>query len=62
VATGQPSPLTPAMAAVLHAVARQIVEPLRAYGACAPAFDPQPGDDEGAALLRYLGRTPDWAA
>jgi uncharacterized protein (TIGR03086 family) len=62
VATGQPSPLTPAMAAELHDVARKIVEPLRAFGAYAPALAPQPGDDEVAALLRYLGRTPVRAA
>jgi uncharacterized protein (TIGR03086 family) len=62
VATGQRSPLTPPMAAELHAVARQIVEPLRGFGAYAPALDPRPGDDEVAALLRYLGRRPDWAA
>jgi hypothetical protein len=40
-------------------VATSIVEPLRAYGAYQPALGPQAGDDEVAALLRYLGRSPD---
>lgn len=60
VATGQPSPLTPELARELMAVAVQIVEPLRAYGAYAPAL-PDDGSDDVAALLHYLGRTPDWA-
>jgi uncharacterized protein (TIGR03086 family) len=59
VATGQPSPLTAALAKLLHAAAAEVVEPLRGF-AYAPALDPQPGDDEVAALLRYLGRRPDW--
>ena len=62
VATGQPSPLTPAVAAHLMTVATAIVEPLRAYGVYAPALEPQPGDDAVAALLRYLGRRPEWTA
>lgn len=62
VATGQPSPLTPGLARELLAAARQIVEPLRAFGAYAPALPAQEGDDDDdvAALLRYLGRRPDW--
>ena len=56
VATGQPSPLTPELAAPLLVAARSIVEPLRAYGAYAPALPAADGDDEVAALLRYLGR------
>jgi len=60
VATGQPSPLDPALARTLLAVAVQIVEPLRPYGAYAPALDPVDGDDDVAALLRYLGRHPAW--
>lgn len=60
VATGQPSPLTPALAKPLHAAAAEIVEPLRGF-AYAAAADPQQGDDEIAALLRYLGRDPGWA-
>jgi uncharacterized protein (TIGR03086 family) len=58
VATGQPSPLTTELARPLLVVARQIVEPLRAYGAYAPAIDPAPEADEVAALLSYLGRDP----
>jgi uncharacterized protein (TIGR03086 family) len=60
-ATGQPSPLTPDMAAGFMAVATEIVEPLRAYGAYAavvPAADGDDPDDDVAALLRYLGRRP----
>lgn len=58
VATGQPSPLDPGLAARLARPARAVVEPLRAYGAYAAALDPRPGDDDAAALLRYLGRDP----
>ncbi|SDD50936.1 TIGR03086 family metal-binding protein [Glycomyces harbinensis] len=61
-ATGQDQPLTPEAAAQILVAAKQIVEPLRAYGAYAAALDPQEGDDEVAALLRYLGRDPEWAA
>jgi uncharacterized protein (TIGR03086 family) len=60
VATGQGSPLTAELAVVLVDVARQIVEPLRAYGAYAAALPAQDGDDEVATLLRYLGRNPAW--
>jgi uncharacterized protein (TIGR03086 family) len=62
VATGQNSPLTPALARPLMAVATQIVEPLRPYGAYAPALEGQTHDDEAALLLRYLGRRPDWTS
>ena len=58
VATGQPSPLGAELGRPLLVVARQIVEPLRAYGAYAPAIDPAPEADEVAALLSYLGRDP----
>lgn len=60
VATGQPSPLTAEMAGPLLVVAREIVEPLRGYGAYAPALDVAGDADEVAALLAYLGRRPDW--
>ena len=60
-ATGQPSPLPAGLAAKLMPVATAIVEPLRAYGAYAAALDPEPGDDDAAALLRYLGRSPAWS-
>ncbi len=58
VATGQPSPLTPALAGELLPVARRIVEPLRSYGAYAAAVPAEDGDDAVAELLRYLGRRP----
>lgn len=61
VATGRPSPLTPGLARDLLAVATQIVEPLRPYGAYAAAIE-HTGDDDVAALLRYLGRDPGWTA
>jgi uncharacterized protein (TIGR03086 family) len=57
-ATGQSSPLTPELAGPLMVAAREIVEPLRAYGAYAPARPSGDGDDEVTALLRYLGRNP----
>jgi uncharacterized protein (TIGR03086 family) len=59
VATAQPSPLTPEMSRDLLAVATRIAEPLRAWGAYAPALPTTPGDDT-AALLSYLGRRPTW--
>jgi uncharacterized protein (TIGR03086 family) len=58
-ALGLPSGLTPRLAAQLLPAARQIVEPLRRYGAYAPALAPGP-DDDVAELLRYLGRDPHW--
>lgn len=58
-ATGQPSPLTAALAEQLHAAATEIVEPLRGF-AYAPPLGPEPGDGKSAALLRYLGRPPGW--
>jgi uncharacterized protein (TIGR03086 family) len=60
-ATGQGSPLTPDLARALTPVARSIVEPLRQYGAYAPALEPAAGADDAAALLGYLGRSPGWA-
>lgn len=62
VALGQPSALTPGLARELLPAARAIVEPLRAYGAYAPALISRPGDDAAAELLRYLGRDPGWSA
>jgi hypothetical protein len=59
VATGRPSPLTPELARPLLTVAREIVEPLRAWGAYAPALEADPADDV-AVLLAYLGRRPTW--
>jgi uncharacterized protein (TIGR03086 family) len=60
-ATGQESPLSKETARQLEPAARQIVEPLRGF-AYANALDPVPGDDAAAALLRYLGRDPNWGA
>jgi uncharacterized protein (TIGR03086 family) len=60
VGSGKPSPLTVHLAQALMPIATSIVEPLRAYGVYAPALAPEPGDDEVGALLRYLGRRPDW--
>jgi uncharacterized protein (TIGR03086 family) len=59
-ALGQPSALAPQLAAQLLPAARAIVEPLRQYGAYAPALEPEAGDDPAAELLRYLGRDPHW--
>jgi uncharacterized protein (TIGR03086 family) len=61
-AVGRPSPLTPELSAELLVVARQIVEPLRQYGAYAAELAAQEGDDAEAELLRYLGREPRWTA
>ncbi|TKK86206.1 TIGR03086 family protein [Herbidospora galbida] len=61
IATGQPSPIDDELGGHLLAAARQIVEPLRQWGAYAAVVeatgDPSatPVADE---LLRYLGRTP----
>lgn len=62
VATGQASPLTPALAAALSPAARELAEPLRGF-AYAPALTPAPGPDADPAgsLLAFLGRRPDWA-
>jgi uncharacterized protein (TIGR03086 family) len=60
-ATGQPSPLDDDLAAQLLPVARAIVEPLRPYGAYAPALTPRDHDNAAAQLLRYLGRDPHWS-
>lgn len=62
VATGQRSPLDDDLAAQLLPVARAIVEPLRQYGAYAPALTPGEHDGAAASLLRYLGRDPHWTA
>jgi uncharacterized protein (TIGR03086 family) len=59
VATGQPSPLTAALAEQLMPAARATADPLRGF-AYAEALPAQPGDDAADALLRYLGRDPRW--
>ncbi|WP_199486548.1 maleylpyruvate isomerase family mycothiol-dependent enzyme [Actinomadura logoneensis] len=58
---GAPSPVPTTLARDLLPVAQQIVEPLRAFGAYAPAL-PASSGDEVAALMRYLGRDPNWTA
>jgi uncharacterized protein (TIGR03086 family) len=62
VALGQPAPLPDELAAQLLPAARAIVEPLRQFGAYAPALPAQPEDNHAAELLRYLGRNPHWAS
>jgi uncharacterized protein (TIGR03086 family) len=62
VAVGRPSPLHDTLAATLLPVARSIVEPLRLYGAYAPALEPAADDTPSDELLRYLGRDPRWTA
>lgn len=59
VATGLPSPLTPALARGVLPAAQAIADPLRGF-AFQAALESQPGDDDVAALLRYLGRDPEW--
>ncbi len=59
-ALGLPAGLTPGLAAQLLPAAREIVEPLRQYGAYGPVCAPEPDDDAAAELLRYLGRDPNW--
>lgn len=62
VATGQPSPLTADLARDLLPVATALVEPLRQWGAYAAVVPAAAGDGDVEALLRYLGRRPDWSA
>ena len=62
VALGRPGPLPGELAAQLLPAARAIAEPLRQFGAYAPALPPRPEDDHAAELLRYLGRNPQWTA
>ncbi|WP_127504697.1 TIGR03086 family metal-binding protein [Actinoplanes solisilvae] len=59
VATGQPSPLTVALAEQLEPAARATVEPLRGF-AYGPTVSEDFRDDAVAGLLRYLGRDPRW--
>jgi uncharacterized protein (TIGR03086 family) len=60
VATGQPSPLTPALARALRPTADALADPLRGF-AFGPAIEPKVGaDDDAASLLNFLGRRADW--
>jgi uncharacterized protein (TIGR03086 family) len=59
VATGQPSPLTRALARALRPVADALVEPLRGF-AYGPPIAPTVGADGPSSLLNYLGRRADW--
>jgi len=61
VALGPPGPLADELAVLLLPAARAVAEPLRQFGAYAPALPPQPEDNHAAELLRYLGRNPQWA-
>jgi uncharacterized protein (TIGR03086 family) len=61
VAAGRPGLLTDGLAAQLLPAAEAIVEPLRQFGAYAPALSPHSDDGSGARLLRFLGRDPEWA-
>ncbi len=61
VALGEPGVLPDGLAAQLLPAARSIVEPLRQYGAYAPAWPSRAEDGHAAELLRYLGRDPQWA-
>lgn len=59
VATGQPSPLTAELAGQLRPAAEVTAEPLRGF-AYAPALGGHATGDPAAALLRFLGRDPNW--
>jgi uncharacterized protein (TIGR03086 family) len=61
-ALGRPGFLPDPLAGRLLPVAREIVEPLRQFGAYAQALPPRPDDNTAAQLLRYLGRDPQWRA
>jgi uncharacterized protein (TIGR03086 family) len=59
-ALGMPRTLSDELATRLFPAARAIVEPLRQFGAYAPALPPRPEDNPASELLRYLGRDPRW--
>lgn len=63
IATGRPSPLDDELAGHLLAAAREIVEPLRRWGAYAPVVEAEIAGSPSSTpvaddLLRYLGRVP----
>ena len=59
VATGQPSPLTPALAQALRPIANLLVDPLRGF-AYSAAIAPEADADDATSLLNFLGRRADW--
>jgi uncharacterized protein (TIGR03086 family) len=59
VATGQPSPLSPELAAWLLGIAEQIADPLRPF-AYADAIEVPADSDVTSRLVAYLGRRPGW--
>lgn len=61
VATGQPVTLSEHLVHELFAVAQNLVEPLRGWGAYAPAITTAQDADDTARLLNYLGRRADWS-
>jgi uncharacterized protein (TIGR03086 family) len=56
VATGQPLQMSDALARELLEIAQQLVEPLRSWGAYAPAIVPPAGARDLDRLLCFLGR------
>ncbi|WP_280274473.1 TIGR03086 family metal-binding protein [Nocardia wallacei] len=60
VASGQPSPLTPELARQLLPVAQVLADPLRGFAFAEALSGNESGDVD--ALLRYLGRDPQWRA
>lgn len=62
VALGRPALVSDELAAQLLPAARAVVEPLRQFGAYAPALAPASDDGDLATLLRFLGRDPRWTA
>jgi uncharacterized protein (TIGR03086 family) len=62
VAVGAGPVLTDGLAGEIAPAARELVEPLRAWGAYAAARETVPGEGPADALLRHLGRDPRWTA
>ncbi|GLZ77088.1 hypothetical protein Afil01_18950 [Actinorhabdospora filicis] len=60
VATGRPVTLTEEDAAELLDQVKDVVDGVRPWGAYAQAGDPVEGDSAVTALLRFLGRDPEW--
>jgi uncharacterized protein (TIGR03086 family) len=60
VATGQSARVSSALARELRWAAEHLADPVRAWGAYAPAIEPATAADDFDQLLFYLGRRPDW--